>query len=293
MKVSVIIPTYKRSTYLYSAIESVLKQTYQNIEVIVVDDNDPDSEWREKTKKVINEYSNDKRVRYIEHPKNMNGAVARNTGIKAASGEVICFLDDDDKYRENRIKEVVDFFESNKDMHAVYCGWNRYGNDFIPNLEGNLAYEVLCGDLVILSNSISILKEDAIKIGGWDEELRRNQEAGFLLRYFLNGGKIGKIQKVLIDYNMDDRSNVSNPKQNEMDYCIFLRKYIDLVCANEKQKKHAYVSRMTGVMLLYLKSKKTTDALRIFTKLILFAPFFSIKHLVKYCLKRVFNYYPV
>jgi len=68
-KVSVIIPTYKRSEFLERAIESILNQTYKNIEIIVVDDNDPNSKYRESTARKMQKYYKDNRVRYIKNKK--------------------------------------------------------------------------------------------------------------------------------------------------------------------------------------------------------------------------------
>ena len=106
--VTVIITTYKRPDFIERAINSVLNQTYSDIQLIVVDDNDSASDERKLMKKIMDKYSDDSRVTYIKHLKNMNGAVARNTGIKAARGEYITFLDDDDFFLKSRIKELVD-----------------------------------------------------------------------------------------------------------------------------------------------------------------------------------------
>src|SRR5690625_1431721 len=77
-KVSVIIPTYKRSDFLERALESVLAQSYANIEVVVVDDNEPNSSFRAKTEEKMKKYSEDKRIKYIKNKKNLGGALARN-----------------------------------------------------------------------------------------------------------------------------------------------------------------------------------------------------------------------
>jgi len=92
-KVSVIIPTYNRAHLIGRAIQSVLNQTYQDFELIVVDDGSTDN-----TNEVIKEFSQkDKRILYIKHDKNKGGSAARNTGIKAARGEYIAFQDSDDE----------------------------------------------------------------------------------------------------------------------------------------------------------------------------------------------------
>ena len=96
--VSVVIPTYSRNDVLERAIDGILRQTHQNLDVIVVDDNAPKSEWRASTELLMQKYRNDTRVRYIQNAQNLGGAGARNEGIKVAKGDYIAFLDDDDEY---------------------------------------------------------------------------------------------------------------------------------------------------------------------------------------------------
>ena len=92
--VSVVIPTYNRSTQVQSAIQSVLDQTHSDLEAIVVDDRSIDN-----TVQVVEEYSRkDPRIRLIVHKERRGAQAARNTGIKAGSGEWIAFLDSDDKW---------------------------------------------------------------------------------------------------------------------------------------------------------------------------------------------------
>ena len=94
--VSVIIPTYKRSKSLNRAIDSVLSQTYPNIEIIVVDDNGKGSKYQLETEKSLEKYIKTDKIKYIIHDVNRNGSAARNTGFKHSRGEYINFLDDDD-----------------------------------------------------------------------------------------------------------------------------------------------------------------------------------------------------
>ena len=77
--VDVIIPTYKRADMLEKAINSILDQTYKDVMVTVVDDNDPETEWRKRTSKLMEKFLSEKRVQYICHEKNKNGSAARNT----------------------------------------------------------------------------------------------------------------------------------------------------------------------------------------------------------------------
>ncbi|MGL5257921.1 MAG: glycosyltransferase family 2 protein, partial [Proteocatella sp.] len=199
--VSTIIPTYKRADMLDRAILSVLNQTYKCVEVVVVDDNDPNSEWRIKTKNIMSKYQGDKRIKYICHEKNMNGSVARNTGIKNASGEIVCFLDDDDEFEKNKIQNQLNYLLENREFHAVYCGWDRDNKIVVPQKTGDLSYELLSGTNLIYTNAIMMYKQDAINCGGWDESFMRHQEAAFMLRYFRYGGKIGVVSENLVKFD--------------------------------------------------------------------------------------------
>ena len=114
-KVSVIMPTCKRAHFLVRAIESVLNQTYPNIEVVVVDDNSDDNESRLGTESVMQKYSLDERVKYIQNKDKCGGGISRNFGIEAAKGEYITFLDDDDMYTPPKIESQLKFMM----MHSL------------------------------------------------------------------------------------------------------------------------------------------------------------------------------
>ena len=101
--ITVITPTYKRHLYLKNAVDSVLTQTYKDLELIVVDDNPVGSDERALTEKVMREIS-DSRVKYIQNEKNLGGAGSRNRAIEMARGEYIAFLDDDDMYLPDRLR---------------------------------------------------------------------------------------------------------------------------------------------------------------------------------------------
>ena len=112
-KVSVIIPTYKRSHFLQRAIDSVLNQTYKNLEIIVVDDNEPNSDFRKKTEMKMQKYADNTKVVYIKNNKNLGGALARNEGIFNATGDYITFLDDDDIYLPQKIEVQLGYMLKN------------------------------------------------------------------------------------------------------------------------------------------------------------------------------------
>jgi hypothetical protein len=101
--ITVVTPTYNRSEYLGTAVDSVLNQSYSDWELLVIDDNKPESESRKATAEVMSKYASP-RIHYIQNEKNMGGAAARNIGIFQAKGDYIAFLDDDDIYLPGRLE---------------------------------------------------------------------------------------------------------------------------------------------------------------------------------------------
>ena len=146
VKVSVIIPTYKRTEDIYRAIDSVLSQTLEDIEVIVVDDNGVDTEAGKKTASAMQRYKDESRVIYLQHQVNKNGSAARNTGIKAAKGDYISFLDDDDVYHPERLERIVARMDTLDDTWgACYTGYVKHQ----PNGTDQYSAETVEGDLFI------------------------------------------------------------------------------------------------------------------------------------------------
>ena len=113
-KVSVIIPTYNGADFLGEAIQSVLKQTYPNFELIIADDASPD-----QTAEVVKHFD-DPRLKYIVHPENRGADLARHTGLQASSGEIIAFLDQDDFFHPEKLQAHVAFLERRPDIGFTY-----------------------------------------------------------------------------------------------------------------------------------------------------------------------------
>lgn len=111
MKVSVILPTYRREQELINALESLYGQKFNDIEIIVIDDND-DEGWNQKVENIIQRYQ-DKHPHiplvYLQNHPNFGSAKTRNVGIDVARGEFITFLDDDDVYLEDKILKQYQF----------------------------------------------------------------------------------------------------------------------------------------------------------------------------------------
>ncbi len=116
-KVSVVITTYKREFEVVErAVKSVLAQTYKTLELIVVDDNMPDSEYRKSMEKGMEKYPD---VIYIKHSVNSGAQISRNDGIMAGSGSYFAFLDDDDIWYDNKLECQMKCF--GPEVGLVYC----------------------------------------------------------------------------------------------------------------------------------------------------------------------------
>ena len=111
--VSIVVPTYKRDTeILKRAVMSLLAQTYENIEIVIVDDNEKGNEYQKANEKLINSFESDK-ILYIANEENVGPSITRNNGIFACSGEYVTFLDDDDEYTPEKVKNQLTYMLEN------------------------------------------------------------------------------------------------------------------------------------------------------------------------------------
>ncbi len=214
--VSIITPTYKRSEKLPRAIESILSQTYTNIELFVVNDNEPFDEYTKYVKEVTNKYTGDSRFNLIIQEKHVNGAVARNVAIKKAKGEYIAFLDDDDWWMPNKIEEQI----------KVLCGldhsWGGVSCKFtFYDANGNVIGKTrkypdgyIYKDILFLQSDVAtstlLLRREALDdVGYFDENLLRNQDLQLLVNFTFKY-KLMEVDQYLHCVDVSDAQNRAN-----------------------------------------------------------------------------------
>lgn len=212
IKVSVIIPTYKRSRDICRAVDSVLANTLEEIEVIVCDDNGIGTDEGEKTAQIMKKYEGDSRVIYLRHEKNQNGAAARNTGIKASRGKYIAFLDDDDAFFPERLEKMYNKLESlDSSYGACYSayvknmpdGTRQYSSE---TAEGDVFLRVLMRSLYIGTGSNLFFSRKAVEdIGLFDTSFLRNQDLEYLVR-ITKKYKMAYVDEVLMQAFYDIRT---------------------------------------------------------------------------------------
>jgi glycosyltransferase involved in cell wall biosynthesis len=188
-QVSIVVPTFRRPSFLARAIESVRAQTITAWEMIVVDDNDPHSESRRETEAVMSGFSTDARIRYERHPENRGGGAARNSGINLAVAPLVAFLDDDDEWHPRKLERQIERLqESGPNVALVYCRIHVIDHDTgapAPRRGDGKAHTLrdLLKRNTIGSTSCVLCRRSAlVEIGGFDETLPSKQDIDLYVR---------------------------------------------------------------------------------------------------------------
>ncbi len=178
--ISVIIPSYNRDKTLPRAIDSVLTQTFSDLELLIVDDGSTDN-----TREVVEEYMlKDSRVKYI-YQENARQAAARNNGIKHSRGEFTAFLDSDDEWLSDKLKKQIEYLETHPEFSMVYSNqlmcdsegasrFLRYRNDQM--VEGNILIDLLERRIYCSTQSVMVRSRVIEKVGLFDVDLKNSLE---------------------------------------------------------------------------------------------------------------------
>ncbi len=249
-KVSIIIPCFNKGKYLEEALQSALNQTYENIELVCVDDCSDDNS-REIFKQYVRKY---KRIIYIENDINKGVVYSRNMAIEAATGEYIFPLDADDIISNDCIECMVNVLEKNPDAGVVYCKMKTFGAKKEKVLCGKFTEEELLYDCVISASSM-FRKKDFVKIGGYKECMFHGCEDWELwLNFYERGYKFEFIDKIMIHYRQI-KSHQRTSEQIQHDTAIkyeLLKNHLELYKNNKE-----FISKIfnLGIRKKYIKYK--------------------------------------
>ncbi len=211
--VSVVIPTYNRSSTLYYALKSVLNQTFQDFEIFVVDDASTDV-----TPELMASFP-DPRIHYIRFEENRKAGAARNAGMERAKGKYIAFLDSDDSWLPTKLEKQVALMDGlSEDWGCSYTGAyvNKKGGMtrqrvYKPTKSGDLLKDLLMGKFVIWTPTFMFRRSCLDTIGLMDVTLVRSQDVDFYIRMLVHY-KIAALADPLVNiYMVLDKSlaNVS------------------------------------------------------------------------------------
>ena len=233
--VSIIIPTYNRAHLIKRSLQSVLKQDYPNFEIIVIDDASTDN-----TEYIVKELD-DVRVIYIQHSFNKGANAARNTGIRAATGEYIAFQDSDDEWLPDKLTKQIEAFKTAPtDVGVVYTAcWRIEGTErtYTPSKDvlvkdGFLHNELLKRNFITMP-SLLVKKECLKEVGLFDEALPRLQDWELFLR-LSNRYQFLFIDEALVNAYHTPGSITSNQKALADALVLMLEKHYDEFAQHKK-----------------------------------------------------------
>lgn len=207
--VSVIIPLYNCERFIVQAVESILKQSYENYEIIVIDDGSTD-ESRQRLEPYFD------RIRYI-YQYNQGVAAARNRGIELSKGELVAFLDHDDYWLSDKLAVQVNYLRENPKIGMVHSGWRRVNTagetlgEVMPwqkaptlNLEEWVRWKP------VLLSAMLFQRDWLVKVGGLDTRFQQACDVDLVLQLSLMGCGAGWIHRVMTCYREHDRNDSLN-----------------------------------------------------------------------------------
>lgn len=228
--VSVVIPTYNRPEFLPGAVETVLGQTHGECEVVVVDDG---SETDYASDVVASYDDRSTPVRLVTHADNKGLSAARNSGIEAADGEYVAFLDDDDRWHEAKLARQVAAFDRSDDVGMVSCCVAAVSpdNDFLRSERskptGDISREILRKNVVGTPSRVVVSRACLDDVGTFDESLPTKQDWDLYIR-IAREWRVETLQEVLC-YRTVHSSMSSDPAATERDLMTIRERYEELI----------------------------------------------------------------
>jgi len=296
-KVSVIIPVYNGEKYLKETIDSVLKQTYQDFEIIIVDDASTDSS-PEIIRSFIKKYPD--KIKLFWHKKNKGcPAATKNTGIKHAKGDFIAFLDQDDVWLPRKLEKQINILKSNDRLIANFTNGYIFDDPKNKAIAKRWAYitpfpdfyvvrKRLLKENFILSSSSALVRAKILKkAGGFDEKMKLadDYDLWFRLTFY---GKFSFIQEPLFNWRFHTESLSFNEEKHINDLIYFFKKILsnDKLAKEEKNlakiKKSLYIVRLAN---FYLDRGKIKQAKEIYSAVAPSVPNYGLVKIILFFLK--------
>lgn len=214
MKISVIVPTYNHARFLPKTLRSILNQSHQDLEIIVIDDGSTD-----RTRNIVKGFGPD--IKYIRQ-RNRGVSSARNTGIAVADGDLLAFLDADDIWQTRFLEETSNLLLEAPQFTVAYSWWSYIDAEGLRLPEvgrrsdiGDLLSRLAIGN--IFPPSSAIVRAQAVQnCGGYSSKFSILADWDLWLRIAKNGGRFGCVQTSLVQYRVHE-SNMSSDYEREMD----------------------------------------------------------------------------
>jgi len=260
--VSVITPVYNREKYLVKCIESILNQTYENFEFIIIDDNSSDL-----TVNIIKDYLlRDSRIKFLENNKNLGATLSFNRGLDIAKGKYIARMDSDDISFPDRFKKQVDIFESWHDLEVLGTGAvlidhkeNEIGRKQFPSNFKKISNIIKTG-VPVFDPSVMMRSSTLKEINGFDNRLAPADDYHLWLTLFKQKKIISNIDDYLIKYRLHDSnlSKVASREQLQKSF-LALKIYNSNFSTDEffNQKNHLDLTSFEELLIKYWDGSNT------------------------------------
>lgn len=202
-KVSVIVPVYNSSMYLKECIDSIINQTYKNLEIIIVDDKSTDN-----SVEIIKNYK-DKRIKLIELDVNSGVAIARNKGVEVATGNYICYIDSDDYWKREKIEKQIKFIKNKEFIYSAYSYLknNKFHKAKVPR---KITYKEALKNTTIFTSTVMFNMNYLKKEDIYMPNIRKGQDTATWWQILKKGITAYGIDEDLVVYRVGEKTLSSN-----------------------------------------------------------------------------------
>lgn len=249
--VSVVVTTYDRPTLLREAVESVQRQTYSNMELIVVDDHSPTP----AAETLEGEPDGPVESRVIRHSTNRGANAARNTGIETAEGEFVAFLDDDDRWRPTKVERQVERFRSGGEaVGLVYTGAQSVDADgnvistFEPTMRGDATRSFFKGAMIGSFSRVMVRSTTIEAAGITDERFPSWQDREWFLRLSRHGEFETVDEPLVIHRSPATQISDDFEKRRDVSYPLFIEKHRSLAAEYGPLAERQFVASLTRTL---------------------------------------------
>jgi glycosyltransferase involved in cell wall biosynthesis len=273
-EVSVVVPAYNAARFVASAIESVLAQTYDDYEILVVDDGSTDD-----TREVVNQYKSAK-IRYIAQ-KNAGVAVARNTGMAEGRGRWVAFLDADDTWFPTKLERQMHALRADSSARVCYSAFTVVDASLAPiGVRRSARVGTALEDLLLRGNIVGSIctvlcdREMILSTGGFDPRLSQCADWEMWVRLAARTEFV-YVDESLVTYRQHDSNMSRNAGLLETDSLLVLESGFGLPALPEpirKRRREAYARNYTVLAGTYFQARRYLDFLRTAAQAVLRQP---------------------
>lgn len=224
--VSVIIPAYNGDRFIAETVDTVLRQTYENVEILIVDDGSID-----RTRQVLEPYSD--RIRYI-YQQNQGVAAARNRGLELTHGEFVVFLDQDDICSPDKLALQIACFQEHPEVGMVHSGWRRVDAEGKPLADVEMWHQVPVLDaagwlqwMPILFSAMMFRRDWLQRVGLLDSGFKQACDVDLVQRLVLLGCQTAWVRQITVGYRQHDRNDSLNTLIQAEESWAVRRKFFD------------------------------------------------------------------